>query len=488
MTRISGSPSNTSNPLRFALGLLALSLLTVALWNLRGTGADEAGAHNGQASEKAPRVLEDTDLVAPGEDERKVRAATSTAQTDANDPNDPMEDPNDGWGLVAGTAAVNGLPLETGKLHWHGLASGEQGHAPIEAGRFEFDAPVGEVTITAWIVAHNGFTVSNHESNPVDDLTKVVSITVLDAKPNESAFDWLYKETRVEGDVRTIPSQTPVAGTALYIRGTQSPCTVHATSDAAGYFLATVPASPGLSVSCNFGRTTFATPVLDGWTELRIPDAHSIEVVVLDGRTGKPISDYDFFFRESAQRKHNPSDWKRLRVGGVPAAGGPPATAQSDGEILSLPTGKIDLFVYAPRLGLAPHEQLDLEVGPNGPRIEVTLQPGGTLAFTCEQPPPTGLVVPDYDPDPIMVVEEHLYQWGEPSVEKFGRRVQALGAFPLNLLFTRRLSFNLQGEAVVKGLASGTYRVLHWREGVNWRSEPLEVLAGVTTHVQLIPE
>ncbi len=472
----------------FALGFLIVALSALLLWNGLGEQGDGTGTEAGRRVKEGPLEPNSTDLIAPSEAERHAQATASDSETNLEGPSSEIEDADDGWGQVIGTAAINGLPLESGRLHWTDPTSGEQGYASIETGQFEFDAPAGEVKVTAWVVSHNGFIVSNHQSNSVDNLTRVELITIHDAKPTSHSFEWLYDEVRVEGDARAVPSQTPVAGTDLYIRGTKSPCTVHVRTDSAGYFVATVPSSPALSISCNSGRATITTPVLDGWTELRIPDTHTIEVEVRDGRNGELITDYDFFFCESGTEGQQIMDWKRLRTGGPPPAASGAATGQDTDNSLSLPTGEIDLFIYAPRLGLAPHRQKSLEVGPHAPRIEVTLQPGGTLAFSCEQPPPTGLVKPDYDPDPILVVEEYMFQWNERSAASFGKRVMRKGALPLPLLFTRRLNFNLQGEALVQGLPTGTYRVLHWREDVNWRSEPLEVVAGVTTNVHLVPE
>ncbi|MDF1837077.1 MAG: hypothetical protein P1V35_04350 [Planctomycetota bacterium] len=442
---------------------------------------------DGQGSEASP----DSDpegLIPPGEESRKVHTTATESTTDPESPKPEKEDPNDGWGHVAGSASVNGLPLEVGKLHWNDPTSGEQGYSPIEAGVFEFDAPVGGIKVTAWVISHNGFSVPNHETNGKDNLTQVVELNILDAKPNPLAIAWLYEEVHVEGDALTVPSLTPLSETQLYISGVKPVCTVAVTTDAAGHFVATVPDSSGLSVSCFLGGTTTTTPVVKGWTELRIPDAHTIQVLVRDGRNGQPISGYDFFFRTTQPKGAQPGEWKRYRSGG--RSTGPPGKRSSveRSHSLSLPMGKIDLLIYAPRQGLAPYHQTGLHVGPQAPRIDVTLQPGGTLALTCDNPPPTGLVNPGYDPDPIMVVDEYMYHWNEPDVQAFGGHVDREGAIPRNLLFTRRLSFNLQGEALVKGLPAGTYRVLHWREGVNWRSEPLEVLAGVTTQVHLTPE
>ncbi len=479
-------PTHTRRHFLLAAGLALLLTVGIGLWSQMGSKADESNLGSDPRVPLGQDESTTQDLVNPGKKSRQTDRDKASAADAPEDPAIELEDPNDGWGQVEGTATVNGLPLESGKLHWNDPISREQGYAPIEKGTFQFDAPVGEIQVTAWVVAHNGFTVPGHETNSFDELTKLSPLTILDGKLNPLHFTWIYDEVLMQGDALMVPSMRPLAHTGLFLSGAGPWLRIE--TDAAGLFFATVPHAANLGISHISGGTAIHASFQEGWTPLRIPDAHTILVNVRDGRTGELISDFDFFLRSSLGAADPALRWRRYRDWSALLGPKKLTNGVDTSHKLSLPAGKIDILVYAPRLGLAPHRQSNLEVGPQTPSIEVTLQPGGTLAFTCNDPPPTGLVNPGYDPDPIMVVEQRMFDWNEPNAQAFGGHVDREGAIPRNLLFTRRLSFNLQGEAIVKGLPTGTYRVLHWRKGVNWRSEPLEVVAGLTTNVHLVPE
>lgn len=464
------------------LACFAILLWTaIVAWDLEGAGTGWFDSQAEQEHSEPDQESQPSGLVAPGQATRKTQNPAEVAQ-ERTDPEAEVEDPNDGWGQVAGTASINGVPLKRGMLHWTAPVNGEQGYETIEQGQFELDVPAGEVQVTAWVVAHGGYSVPNHKSNELDRLTKVETLTILDASLNPVHFGWEYDEVLVEGDALMVPSLRPLAHALLLISGNGPPLRVK--TDAAGLFRATIPRSPDMSIGCRLGGVNNTAKVQGPWTSLRVPDSHSVQIVVRDGRTGKEVQDYDLFSRRPSKPGKAQYPWGRSER--IPPNTGSPTRFSPDR--ISLPEGMIEVLVYAPRLGLAPHRRQSLEVGPHTPRLEITLQPGGTLTFTCDDPPPTGLVNPGYDPDPIMVVKERMFDWNEPDVQAFGGHVDREGSIPRNLLFTRRLSFNLSGVAVVKGLPAGTYRVLHWREGVTWRSEPLEVIAGVTTNVHLVPE
>ncbi|MBL4771798.1 MAG: hypothetical protein JKY61_11820 [Planctomycetes bacterium] len=481
------TPATRSNSRKwFAAGFLALTALGAGLWSRLGSDMDRAAAPTDTQADLGQGGRGSQDLVNPGEAPRTNQVPAEPSKGIPAQESTAPENPNDGWGHVKGTALINGLPLELGKLHWNDPSSQEQGYAPIEKGEFEFEAPVGEIKVTAWVAAHNGFTVPGHETNSFDELTKLSPLTVFDAKPNALHFAWLYDEVLMQGDALMVPSMRPLAHTGLSITGAGPRLRLE--TDAAGLFHAIVPMASNLEIRHISGGTDTRAPYKEGWTPLRVPDSQTIEISVRDGRTGEVIFDYDFFFRPSIGPGDPIRPWRRYRVGG---ALGDRSASTVDVDVtanLNLPEGEIDLLIYAPRQGLAPHNQSNLEVGPQAPRIEVTLQPGGTLAFTCEAPPATGLVNPGFDPDPILVVSQRMFDWKEPTVQAFGGHVDREAVIPRNLLFTRRIRFNMRGQAEVQGLPAGTYRVLHWREGLNWRSEPLEVIPGVTTNVQLTLE
>ena len=58
--------------------------------------------------------------------------------------------------------------------------------------------------------------------------------------------------------------------------------------------------------------------------------------------------------------------------------------------------------------------------------------------------------------------------------------------YPESYWQDRRIEFNRLGEAEVKGLSSGTYRIVHWRPDLAWGKDPIEVREGIVTRVRLV--
>ncbi len=476
--------SSLSPKWRFLAWVALFALAGVISWfGAHSTGVTTPNPIEDGGVQSAAAELDAPELLTLEEADRNEVPTNQEAFPDTDDSTlvAADEDLDEGWGVIQGIAMVNERKLRRGFIRWAHPVSREQGAASFEDGSFKIYVPTGLVHLAASISSDEDMRVEEPEFNSDSLMQKNVQVEVLDGTPSQLDLIWDYPESIIEGDMLGTPSGNPFPDTTLQLTSFDPNFSIKFQTDAAGQFHCTVPTTTDAAIfyfheGVNSGKTIDPS----AWTQIRVPDPHACAISAINHETGELVPDFDLFIREHKEGKFlNP--WYR-----------PKTLNESDpsfpGRLIQLPQGRIDLLAHAPRRGLAPTYLTNFVIQPSPDPIELSLKPGGTLFFTCSSPPPTGLRNPGFDPDPILVVEQRMYEWNEPSINQLGARVRQEGKFPRNFLFNRRLSFNLQGEAEVRGLPAGIYRVVHWRKGLNWRSEPLEVVAGVTTNVHLVQE
>lgn len=411
-------------------------------------------------------------------DAQGQRVNESTEEPVQEPPRDETESVGDpSWGNLGGTAQVNGEPVPHGLVAWHHPASGERGQISIVQGEFAGEAPFGELDLVATVLEWGNlrFTEPDPSQGLRGSQLRLSERVVLDPEREQPVvLAWRFLAAQWEGRVRWMPSGEPAAGQALTIWAhgfgeawTRCP--------ADGRIRVSLPQNYPYELGTHLSGRWYGVPMRMGEVaELELPELRTYSLVVIDGLRQEPTDDYDAYWRPLGGRTWTP-------VPGLRMTGGPEV-----GRGTQLPASQVELLLVAPRLNLQPL-QTQLVPPPAGDAgLTYTLEAGGSIGFQAPTWPDTGIIVDGPDPDPILIIDEVLRAL--PKGNTFAEWVSqpaVLERYPEAYFQTRRIEFNRLGEAEVKGLAPGTYYLLHWRPDVRWAPGAIDVRAGLRTQVTL---